>query len=71
MNDRIDLEEQLSQTASLIGGRVTIIENTDHLRRDLSTDSSDVNVVIAHKFQEREQPLKIFLWTEATKNCWP
>jgi type I restriction enzyme, R subunit len=59
VNDRVDLEEQLSQTATLIGGRINIIENTDHLRRDLSMDSSDVNMVMAHKFQEREQALPL------------
>lgn len=57
INDRVDLEEQLSETAALIGGRVNIIENTDHLRQHLSTDSSDVNMVMAHKFQERDQAL--------------
>jgi len=61
INDRVDLEDQLAQTATLIGGRVNTIENTQALRRDLSTDSSDVNMVMAHKFQQRDQslPLKV------------
>jgi len=61
INDRVDLEEQLAVTATLIGGRVNCIESSQALRRDLATDSSDVNMVMAHKFQLREQslPLKV------------
>src|SRR5208337_1435539 len=43
VNDRIDLEDQLSKTAKLIGGRVNVIENTAELREHLSTDASDLN----------------------------
>ena len=57
INDRVDLEKQLGKTAALIGGRINIIQNTGHLRTHLSTDSSDVNMVMAHKFHEREQAL--------------
>ncbi len=53
VNDRADLEEQLSGTAKLIGGKVNIIESTAHLREHLSTDTSDVNMVMVHKFMER------------------
>jgi type I restriction enzyme R subunit len=59
INDRLDLEDQLSKTATLIGGRVNMIENTGHLREHLSTDSSDVNMVMAHKFQVREETLSL------------
>ncbi|MCJ7600817.1 MAG: HsdR family type I site-specific deoxyribonuclease [Desulfobulbaceae bacterium] len=59
VNDRIDLEEQLSKTATLIGGRVHIIENTSALRRQLSPDSSDINMVMVHKFQQREESLSL------------
>ena len=59
VNDRIDLEEQLSKTATLIGGRVNMIENTGDLRRQLSPDSSDINMVMAHKFQQREESLSL------------
>lgn len=61
INDRIDLEDQLSETAKLIGGRINTIESTQALREDLSTDSSDINMVMVHKFQQREQtlPLKV------------
>lgn len=57
VNDRQDLEEQLGETATLIGGRVNVIANTHDLRRQLATDSSDVSMVMVHKFQEREQVL--------------
>ncbi|MBU1101429.1 MAG: HsdR family type I site-specific deoxyribonuclease [Bacteroidetes bacterium] len=61
INDRIDLEEQLSRTATLIGGRVNVIESTEDLRDHLSTDASDVNMVMVHKFQQRDYilPLKV------------
>ncbi len=59
VNDRIDLEDQLSKTATLIGGRVHIIENTSDLRQQLSTDSSDINMVMTHKFQQREESLSL------------
>jgi type I restriction enzyme, R subunit len=61
VNDRIDLEDQLSATARLIGGRVNIISSTVQLREHLSTDASDVNMVMVHKFMERteEMPLMV------------
>jgi type I restriction enzyme, R subunit len=61
INDRVDLEEQLTATATLIGGRVNTIETSQALRQDLATDSSDVNMVMVHKFQLRDQslPLKV------------
>ncbi len=57
VNDRQDLEEQLGQTATLIGGRVNTIGSTQALRQHLASDSSDINMVMVHKFQEREQAL--------------
>jgi type I restriction enzyme R subunit len=57
VNDRQDLEEQLGKTATLIGGRVNMIESRQELRRHLSTDSSDINMVMVHKFQEHKQTL--------------
>jgi type I restriction enzyme, R subunit len=61
INDRTDLEEQLAETATLIGGRVNVIESRQDLRRDLATDSSDVNMVMVHKFQlsDHSLPLKV------------
>ena len=61
INDRIDLEKQLSKTAKLIGARIHTINSTDSLRSQLATDSSDVSMVMAHKFQQRDPatPLKV------------
>jgi len=57
VNDRQDLEEQLGDTATLIGGRVNVIESRAGLRQHLATDSSDINMVMIHKFQEQKQAL--------------
>lgn len=57
VNDRGDLEEQLSSTAKLIGGKVNVIESTAQLREHLSTDASDINMVMVHKFTERTEAL--------------
>lgn len=57
VNDRQDLEEQLGKTAKLIGGKVNVIESTADLRRHLAHGSSDINMVMVHKFQERKQVL--------------
>ena len=54
VNDRVDLEKQLSATAKLIGGKVNVIENTDELRQQLGTNASDLNMVMIHKFLDRE-----------------
>lgn len=54
INDRVDLEDQLAVTATLIGGRVNTIENNKALRMQLATDSSDINMVMVHKFQLRD-----------------
>jgi len=59
INDRIDLEDQLAATATLIGGRVNTIESAQALRNDLATDSSDVNMVMVHKFMQRDQSLPL------------
>jgi len=61
INDRVDLEDQLAATATLIGGRVNTINSKKSLRDDLSTDSSDINMVMMHKFQLRDEnlPLKV------------
>lgn len=53
VNDRVDLEDQLAATAKLIGGKVNVIESTTELREHLSTNASDINMVMVHKFMER------------------
>jgi len=57
VNDRIDLEEQLTKTAKLIGGKVNVVESTAELREHLSTDASDINMVMVHKFTDRVEAL--------------
>lgn len=57
VNDRLDLERQLTATAKLIGGKVNVIESTEALREHLSTDASDINMVMAHKFMYRSESL--------------
>lgn len=54
VNDRIDLEEQLGQTAALTGEKVKYITSTDALKRRLASDTSDLNMVMIHKFQEED-----------------
>ena len=57
VNDRTDLEDQLGNTATLIGGQVNVIESRQALRQHLATDTSDINMVMVHKFQEHKQAL--------------
>ena len=61
VNDRVDLEDQLTGTAKLIGGKLNVIESTAQLREHLATSASDINMVMVHKFMEREDllPLKV------------
>jgi type I restriction enzyme R subunit len=61
ISDRVDLEDQLSETATLIGGRVRSIGSRQALREQLAADTSDINMVMAHKFQLRDHslPLKV------------
>ncbi len=61
INDRVDLEDQLGETAKLIGGRVNTIDSTKALREKLSGDSSDVNMVMVHKFQVRQPTMPVAL----------
>lgn len=59
VNDRVDLEKQLTATAGLIAGpaSVNVIQSTAQLRGELSTDASDINMVMVHKFNERSEAL--------------
>ena len=66
VNDRLDLERQLSRTAKLIGGKVNVISNTAELREHLSTEASDINMVMAHKFTDRVEALPLMV-AEALK----
>ncbi len=61
INDRVNLEDQLARTATLIGGKVHTIDSRADLRTQLASDTSDINMVMVHKFQQRDisLPLKV------------
>lgn len=52
INDRVDLEEQLGETAALTGEVVTYITSSQDLRQKLASESSNLNMVMLHKFNE-------------------
>lgn len=49
INDRSDLEDQLSDTAALSGESVNLVEHRRDLDK-LSTTTSNLNMVMLHKF---------------------
>ena len=53
VNDRTDLEEQLAETAKLTGETIDIVENSRELKSKLSTNSSNVTLVMMHKFGDK------------------
>jgi type I restriction enzyme R subunit len=54
VNDRIDLEEQLGDTAELAGEKVQYITSSQEVTEKLSGPESNLNMVMVHKFQEAE-----------------
>ena len=52
VNDRIDLEKQLGETAELTGEKVTYIASSADLKKELKGEKSNLNMVMIHKFQE-------------------
>lgn len=52
VDDRKDLETQLGDTAQLAGETVTFIASSQELKDQLRTDSSNLNMVMIHKFHE-------------------
>ncbi len=71
VNDRVDLEEQLAGTAKLIGGKVNVIESTAQLREHLSTDASDVNMVMVHKFTGARRGAAATAWLGGSARPMP
>lgn len=61
VNDRTDLEEQLSGTAALTGEKVYTINSSKKLKQELKDDRSNLNMVMIHKFQERADNLPAYL----------
>ena len=54
VNDRKDLDKQLGETAALTGEKVYSINSATELRDKLSGDSSNLNMVMIHKFREAD-----------------
>jgi type I restriction enzyme R subunit len=54
INDRRDLEEQLGETATLSGEKVTYISSTKDLKEKLASDTSNLNMIMVHKFNEAQ-----------------
>ena len=54
VNDRRDLEEQLTATAGLTGETITEISSSRDARDKLASDSSNLNMVMVHKFREED-----------------
>jgi type I restriction enzyme R subunit len=62
INDRTDLEEQLGRTAKLTGESVTYITSSEALRQKLASDTSNLSMVMVHKFKEaRERELPDYM----------
>lgn len=55
--DRTDLEDQLSATARLIGGKINLVESRAAVHDVLASPASDVNMVMIHKFVEAKDDL--------------
>lgn len=55
VNDRIDLEEQLGRTAALTGEDVVYITSSEQAKDKLATPSSNLNMVMVHKFLEAQE----------------
>jgi type I restriction enzyme, R subunit len=61
--DRTDLEKQLGETAALTGEAVNKITSSSALKTELATSTSDLNMVMVHKFQEAQAELPDYLQT--------
>jgi type I restriction enzyme R subunit len=54
VNDRTDLEEQLTKTAALTGETVREISSAKEAKDKLASDFGDLNMVMIHKFREQD-----------------
>jgi type I restriction enzyme R subunit len=54
INDRTDLEEQLGNTAKYTGEKVDYVNKIEELKPKLSTENSNITMVMLQKFQERD-----------------
>jgi type I restriction enzyme R subunit len=67
INDRTDLEEQLGDTMSLTGETVDYAEGTDELKTKGATQTSNLLMVMVHKFMERDNYIKPDVLVNALK----
>lgn len=69
VNDRIDLEEQLGDTAALTGETVDYITKSEQVQEKLSGPESNLNMVMVHKFQEaKDEDTPAYLRLALDKN---
>lgn len=54
VNDRTDLETQLSTTASNIGVKVKVADSIATLKEQIKSNATDIVMAMVHKFQERD-----------------
>ena len=54
INDRTDLEDQLGNTVRYTGEKVDYVTNIGDLKTKLSTENSNITMVMLQKFQERD-----------------
>ena len=54
INDRNDLETQLTETIALTGETPLVIKSSDQLKSKLVSDTSNINMVMLHKFREAD-----------------
>ena len=54
VNDRRDLETQLTETIALTDEKPIVIPNSNDLKEKLAKDSSNLNMVMLHKFREAD-----------------
>ncbi len=67
INDRTDLEEQLGDTMSLTGETVDYADGTDELKAKGATQTSNLLMVMVHKFMERDNYIKPDVLVNALK----
>ena len=54
VNDRTDLEDQLGNTARYTGEKIDYVKKIGDLKPKLSTENSNITMVMLQKFQERD-----------------
>ncbi len=55
INDRKDLEQQLTETVALTGEKPVVIQSSGELKEKLAKGSSNLNMVMLHKFREADE----------------